>query len=78
MSKAFYATVHNGGLVLDEPIQGLPEGKRVQLLLVDDDEMSDEEREKLHAAIDKSRAQFANGQFVTPEEMFANAKARHK
>ena len=50
------AHVHNGRLVLDEPTD-LPEGKVVELVPLDDvlahggDELDDEDRAELHAAL---------------------------
>jgi hypothetical protein len=49
------AKVRNGRLVLDEPTT-LPEGSDVELRVVDDDEMSDDERQRLHASIARSLA----------------------
>jgi hypothetical protein len=48
------AKVRNGRLVLDEPTT-LPEGSDVELRVIDD-EMSDEERQRLHASIARGLA----------------------
>jgi hypothetical protein len=48
------AKVHNGRLVLNEPTS-LPEGCEVELHVVGDD-MSDEERQRLHASISRGIA----------------------
>ena len=47
--QALKARIHNGQLVLDQPLN-LPEGHEVEVHL-DAGEMSDEEREELHASI---------------------------
>ena len=80
MSQTLYATFLDGKIVLDEPAPKIPQGKRLKLVVAyeEEDEMSETEREKLHAAIDKSRAQFAAGQSVTAEEMFQKARERRK
>lgn len=47
--QALKARIHNGQLVLDEPLN-LPEGHEVEVHL-NADGMTDEEREQLHASI---------------------------
>ena len=47
--QALKARIHNGQLVLDQPLN-LPEGHELDVHL-DADGMSDEEREALHASI---------------------------
>lgn len=60
--KALKAHVHNGRIVLDEPIE-LPEGVAVQVLLSDDDDRSTDERRELEEALEQSAAEFARGEF---------------
>jgi hypothetical protein len=43
-------TVRNGRIVVDEPTS-LPEGHEVALRVLDDDQMNDEERLRLHGSI---------------------------
>lgn len=59
--KALRAHVHNGQIVLDEPVE-LPEGVAVEVLLPDHDDLTAEERAELEAALDESAAQFTRGE----------------
>lgn len=55
------ARVENGRLVLDEPTT-LPEGTTVDLVLDDEgDDLRDEERQALHAALTRSRESLDRG-----------------
>jgi len=47
--KALKAHVHNGQIVLDEPI-ALPEGVAVEVLLPENDELTADERRELEDA----------------------------
>ena len=69
------ARVHNGRLVLDEPTD-LPEGAEVSLAVVDDDEMTDEERARLHAALERSMAQAKAGKLIEADEVIGKLLAR--
>lgn len=60
--KALKAHVHNGLIVLDEPVE-LPEGVAVEVLLPENDELTEDERVELEAALEESAAQFARGEF---------------
>lgn len=60
--KALRAHIHNGQIVLDEPVE-LPEGIAVEVLLPDNDDLTAEERGELDAALEESAAQFARGEF---------------
>jgi len=53
--QSLRAHVKNGRLVLDEPTT-LPEGAEVALVVVDHDDLSTEQRTKLHASMAASRA----------------------
>ena len=55
------ARVVKGRLVLDEPTQ-LPEGTEVELTIAEEDDLGDEEREELHAAIRDGAAQADRGE----------------
>jgi hypothetical protein len=48
---AFKARVQGGRIVLDEPTN-LPEGAEVRLLAVDGDDLDEQDRKELHAAIE--------------------------
>jgi hypothetical protein len=69
------AHVHNGRLVLDEPTD-LPEGAEVQLTIVDDDEMGDDERARLHAALERSMAQAKAGRLIDADEVIGRLLSR--
>jgi len=69
------AHVRNGRLVLDEPTE-LPEGAEVQLTIVDDDEMSDEERARLHAALERRMAQAKAGKLIDANEVIGRLLSR--
>jgi hypothetical protein len=47
------AHVHNGRLHLDEPTD-LPEGAEIELVAIEDDGLSAEERIELHASLDRA------------------------
>ncbi len=69
------ARVHNGRLVLDAPTD-LPEGSEVCLAVVDDDEMTNEERARLHAALERSMAQARAGQLIESDAVIGKLLAR--
>jgi hypothetical protein len=69
------AHVHNGRLVLDEPTD-LPEGAEVNLAIVDEDEMGEEERARLHAALERSTAQAKAGKLIDGDEVIGRLLAR--
>jgi hypothetical protein len=48
-------TVRNGRIVVDEPTS-LPDGREVELCVVNDDGMSEDERARLHASIARGLA----------------------
>jgi hypothetical protein len=68
---AFRARVANHRLILDEPTD-LPEGSVLDLVLDDEgDDLDDEERERLHDAIEESEAQIKAGQVFPADEVLA-------
>jgi len=68
------AHVKNGRLVLDEPTD-LPEGTEVTLTMADDD-LDDEDRARLHAALERSMAQAKAGKLVDADDVIARLLAR--
>jgi hypothetical protein len=82
---ALQARVRNGRLELSEPTN-LPEGALVELMPVDDvydelddggdDDMDDEERAALHAAIDDGLADMRAGRTVPAETVIAQLLAK--
>jgi hypothetical protein len=63
------ARVSNGRLVVDEPTT-LPEGTEIDLVALDDD-LDDDERARLHAALEASEDDFRAGRVVDGEEVIA-------
>jgi hypothetical protein len=63
------ARVRNGRLVLDEPTE-LPEGTEVDLAIVDDD-LDDEDRARLHAALDAADDELRAGKGIPGEQVIA-------
>jgi len=72
---AMKARVHNGRLVLDEPTE-LPEGAAVELVAVatDAEDLDEEDRRLLHAALAESDDDVALGRLVPAEEVIANLR----
>jgi len=63
------ARVRNGRLVLDEPTD-LPEGTEVELASVDD-ELDDEDRAQLHAALDAADDELRAGKGIPGDGIVA-------
>ena len=74
------AHVHNGRLVLDEPTD-LPEGEVVELVPLDDvlahggDDLDDEDRAELHAALRESIEEMKAGKTIDGAEALAELRA---
>ncbi len=68
--RALKAHVRGGRLVLDEPTD-LPDGTEVELVAMDD-ELDPEERARLDAALERSRAQARAGQLVDGDTVIGN------
>lgn len=60
--KAVKAHVHNGQIVLDEPVE-LPAGVAVEVLLPEAGDLTADERLELETALDESAAELARGEF---------------
>ena len=71
--RALKAHVRAGRLLLDEPT-GLPDGTEVRVALVDDDDLDDGERAKLHAAIQAGEDELDAGQAVGEDELRARLR----
>ncbi len=78
--QALKAHVKDGRLILDEPTD-LPEGEVVELVPVDDvlanggDYLDDEERERLHEALDRGLRDVREGRTVDAREVIARLRA---
>jgi hypothetical protein len=71
--KALKAQVRARRLVLDEPTN-LPEGAEVRVALVDGDELDDQERAELHAALLAAEAELDAGQVVSEADLWARLR----
>ena len=77
---ALKARVRNGRLVLDEPTD-LPEGEIVELVPVNDvlahdqDDLDDEERERLHESLRESIRQMEAGELIDAADALAQLRA---
>lgn len=60
--KAIRAHVHDGKIVLDEPVD-LPEGAAVEVLVPENEEMTVQERSRLEAELEASAAEFDAGEY---------------
>lgn len=78
MQQPLVARVRNGRLVLDEPTD-LPEGKEVELVPADVDDMeaelSAEERQELDESISVSFEQAKNGQLIDADVVLAKLRS---
>jgi hypothetical protein len=76
MSMTLRARVQNGRLVLDEPTD-LPEGLEVELAIVNGaDDLDDDDRARLHAALDASEEEFRAGLGIPASEVIAELRRR--
>ncbi len=65
------ARVFNGRLILDEPTD-LPDGTELGLAVVDGaDQLDDEDRTRLHAALAASEAEFRDGKAIPADQVIA-------
>jgi hypothetical protein len=71
------ARVQGGRLVFDEPVE-LPEGTEVDLVPVAEDELDDEDRRRLDAAIDRGLADARAGRTVPAEVVLAELRAKRR
>ena len=60
--------------MLDEPTN-LPEGAEVHVAVVDGDDLDDDDRARLHAAISASEAELDAGQSVSEKELWSRLRA---
>ncbi len=66
------ARVKNGRILLDEPTE-LPDGTEVNLAVLDDD-LDDEDRARLHAALETSEEEFKAGKGILAAEVIAELR----
>ena len=68
------ALVRNGRLVLDEPTD-LPEGSEVELAATGGDDLTDEDRIRLHAALDRAEEELRAGNWVAGADVIGRLRA---
>jgi hypothetical protein len=74
MGLTLKARVRSGRLIMDEPVD-LPEGTEVELVPANDgDSLDEEDRARLHAALERSAAQFQAGQGIPADEALHRIK----
>jgi hypothetical protein len=72
------AHVQNGRIVVDEGVD-LPDGTQVHVAVLDDaDQLDDEDRARLHAALERSQAEADAGQVVPAADVIADLRARRR
>lgn len=70
------ARVRNGRLRLDEPYEA-PEGTEVDVAIIDDgDELDDESRARLHAALSRGHEQMVRREVVPADEVLSKLGTR--
>jgi hypothetical protein len=75
MSRTVHGRVSGGRLHVDEAVD-LPEGAQVELVIVDtEDGLDDDDRARLHAAIDEAEAELARGEGIPLGEVLDEARA---
>ena len=73
--RTFKAHVENGRIVVDDPTD-LPDGTELYVLpLRERDELDDDERAALHAAIEDAEGEIDVGQVISEEELWASLRA---
>jgi hypothetical protein len=74
MGLTLKARVRSGRLIMDEPVD-LPEGTEVELVPANDsDSLDEEDRARLHAALERSAAQFQAGEGIPADEALKRIK----
>lgn len=71
--RALKAHVRGGRLLLDEPTD-LPDGTEVRVAVIDDDELDEGERARLHAVIQAGEAEIDAGHAVSESELLARLR----
>jgi hypothetical protein len=72
---ALKARVHNGRITMDEPTD-LPDGTVLDVITLDSyDELDDEERTELHAAIEDGLSDLRAGRGIDGDDLLAELRA---
>jgi hypothetical protein len=76
LMNVYRGCVRNGRLLVDEPTD-LPEGSIVDLVLPDPgDDLDDEERARLHAALERSEDDLKHGRVVPAADVLRRLRDR--
>lgn len=76
MTLTLRAHVANGRLVVDETVD-LPDGAEVQIAVVDaGDQLDDEDRARLHAAIEQAQDELDRGEGIPATDFLADLRSR--
>lgn len=67
------AHVENGWYVIDGPAKQ-PEGCELRLVSVDGDDLDDEDRAQLHAALDEAAEEIERGEVVSEDAIWASLR----
>lgn len=72
--QSLRARVVNGRYVIDEPAH-LPEGAEVKLQVIEGDDLDDDERARLHAALEEAAEDIDAGRLISAEESLRRLRA---
>ena len=76
MTLTLRGHIENGRIVVDEGVD-LPDGTEVTLTLVDDvDELDEEDRARLHAALEQAQDEMDRGEGIPASEVIAKLRER--
>jgi hypothetical protein len=76
MTLTLRGHIENGRVVVDERVD-LPDGTEVKLALVDDaDDLDEEDRARLHAALDQAQDEIDRGEGIPASEVIAELRKR--
>jgi hypothetical protein len=74
MTLTLRGHIENGRIVVDEGVD-LPDGTEVKLTLVDDvDELDEEDRARLHAALEQAQDEIDRGEGIPASEVIAELR----
>ena len=76
MTLTLRGHIENGRIVVDERVD-LPEGTEVSLTLVDNaDDLDDEDRARLHAALEQAQGEIERGEGIPARDVIAELQKR--
>jgi hypothetical protein len=76
MTLTLRGHIENGRIVVDERVD-LPDGAEVRLSLVDEaDDLDEEDRARLHAALDQAQTEIDRGEGIPATEVIAELRKR--